>query len=149
MPSARSRVLGLVTVPPWIGRAGQGGAGLWSEAEGSAFGGEKGRMAEGIGYGILPRPPRSGGRGSGADRTERPELAGLVRSGCLGRSSPRPAGGLPLGGPALEPSRLLPVPHSPDQWKRPGRALIPSAPRPGRDLDGWNKASALESQSPC
>lgn len=91
MPSARSRVLGLVTVPLWNERAGQGGAGLRSEAEGSTFGGERGSMAEGIGYGILPRPRRSGGRGSGGDRTERPELAGLVRSGCLGRRSPRPS----------------------------------------------------------
>ena len=89
MSSARSRVLGLVTVPLWNGRAGQGGAGLWSEAEGSTFGGERGSMAEEIGYGILLRPPRSGGRGSGGDRTERPELAGLDRSGCLGRRSPR------------------------------------------------------------
>lgn len=97
MPSAWSRVLGLVTVPLWNGRAGQGGAGLWSEAEGSTFGGERDSMAEGIGYGILSRLPKSGGRGSGGDRTERPELAGLVRWGCLGRSSPRPSWRAPPG----------------------------------------------------
>lgn len=105
--SERCPVRGVAFLASWLvlsGRAGQGGASFWSEAEGSTFGGQRGMMAEGIGCGILPpavRPTGVEAVGSEGDRTERPELAGLARSGCWAEASRGPAGGLPLGGPGF------------------------------------------------
>lgn len=129
-----------MTVSLWNGRAGQGGAGLWSEAEGSTFGGERDSMAEGIGYGILSRLPKSGGRGSGG--SDRAARAGLVRWGCLGRAAETQLAGSPWARPALEPSATL-LCHLTGPVQRRGRGLIPSAPRPGRDLEEWNQGQRL------